>query len=239
MEFAKLLDSVLWAYGFEETNNFWHSEDLNLCAFPRAFQFDADSLDSRRFYFAGPFLDRPFSPMWKNCSGGRRIVLVSAITGSVDASYFNKIIDSLSGSEYHVILSVGENFPISELQTLPTNFEINSSASHLEILPRTDLHIYSGGASGTLEGFYFGVPLIAVPSAAYNYAIANRLAELGLVLRLPRRALTNEMIRENVETALHDDALLGRVKKMQDVVRSSGGSVMAVDRIEEFLAERA
>lgn len=236
VDFAKLLDSFLWAYGFEETNNFWHSEDLNLCPFPRAFQFDADSLDSRRFCFVGPFLDRPFSPMWKNRSNGKRIILVSAITGSTDANYFNKIIDALSGSEYHVILSVGEHFPISKLQMLPTNFEINRYASHLEILPHTDLHLYSGGIGGTVEGFYFGVPLIAVPSLGTTYRIANRLAELGFALNLPLHSLTSQMIRENIERALHDNTFLSRVKQMQHVVRSSGGSAIAVDRIEEFLA---
>ena len=237
VEFSRLLDSFLWAYGFEETNNFWHSEDLNFYQFPRAFQFNADSIDSRRFCFVGPFLDRPFSPVWKNHSGGNRVILVSAILGT-DANYFNRIIDALSGSEYHVILSVGEHLPISELRTLPANFEINRCASHLEILPHTDLHLYSGGPTGTLEGFYFGVPLIAIPSDEHNYIIVNRLAELGVVRNLPLHALTSQTIREHVEAVLQDHTFLGRVKQMQHVIRSAGGSVMAVDRIEEFLAGR-
>lgn len=234
--FSKLLDSFLWAYGFKEKNSFWHSEDLNLCPLPMEFQFDADLIDSRRFCFAGPFLDRPFIPMWKNRSGGKRIILISAISGSTDANYFNIIIDALSGSQHYVILSVGEHFPISKLKALPENFEINRYASHLEILPHTDLHLYSGGISGTLEGFYFGVPLIALPSYIGNYQIAKRVAELGFGLNLPLHAMTSEMIRENIEKVLQDDAFLGRVKQMQQVIRSSGGSVMAVDRIEEFLA---
>lgn len=239
VEFSKLLDAFLWAYGFEDANHFWHSEDLNICPLPRVFQFDADSIDSRRFCFAGPFLDRPFTPVWKNRSGGRRIVLVSAVTASTDASYFNSVINALSGSEYHVILSVGEHFPICELQALPSNFEVNRCASHLEILPHADLHLYSGGVGGTLEGFYFGVPLIAVPSYGPNYKIARRLAELGFALNLPLHGLTDQMLRESVDSVLQDDALLKRVKEMQHVVRSSGGSVTAVDRIEQFIAERA
>lgn len=236
--FSKLLDAFLWAHGFEETKNFWHSEALNFCPFPRAFQFDADSIDSRRFHFVGPFLERPFSPMWTNRSGGKRIVLVSAITGSKNANYFNKVIDALSGSQHHVILSVGENFPLSDLRSLPENFEINRYASHLEILPHADLHLYSAGITNTLEGFYFGVPLIALPSFINNYQIANRLAEQGLAVHLPAHAITSEMLRESVESVLQDQALLGRVQQMQRAVRSSGGSATAVDKIEEFLADR-
>lgn len=235
-EYSKLLDAVLWAHGLEEPNNFWHTEELNLCPFPKAFQFNAELLDSRRFCFVGPFLDRPFRRMWKNRSGGKRIILVSAITGSLDVRYFNRFVDALTGSEYHVILSVGGHFPISELGALPENFEINTNASHLEILPHTDLHFYSGGVNGTLEGFYFGVPLIALPSFAHNYKIAERLAERGLALNLPLHALTSEMIRDSVESVLRDDAFLERLKETQRVIQNSGGSVIAADRIEEFLA---
>ena len=234
--FSQLLDSVLWAYGFEEPNNFWHIEDLNFYQFPTAFQFNSDSIDSRRFCFVGPFLDRPFSPLWKNHSNGKRVILVSALGGSTDSNYFNKIADALSGTEYHVILSVGEHFPVSELQTLPINFEINRRASHLEILPHTHVHLYSGGPTGTLEGMHFGVPLIAIPSYDRNYIIADHLANLGVVRNLPLHALTSRNILENVEAALRDDTFLCRVKQMRHVVRSSGGSVMAVDRIEKFLA---
>jgi len=238
VNFSRLLDSFLWAYGFEETNNFDHSEDLNLYQFPREFQFNADSIDSRRFCFVGPFLDRPFTPMWKNHSGGRRVILVSAIPGT-DANYFSRFIEALSGSEYHVILSVGEHMPTSaELQTLPANFEINTSASHLEILPHTDLHVYSGGPTGTLEGLYFGVPLIAIPFEDHNKIIVDRLSELGVVLNLPSQSLTSRMIREKIEAALRDSAFLSRVKEMQGVIRSSGGSVMAADRIDDYLAGR-
>lgn len=237
-DFAKLLDSFMWAYGFEETNSFWHIEDLNICPFPRRFQFDADSLDSSRFFFAGPLLERPFSRVWKNVRGGKPIILVSAITASTDTNYFNRIIAALSGAEYHVILSVGANFPTSELQALPRNFEINKHASHLEILPHADLHLYSGGIGGTLEGFYFGVPLVALPTFGPNYKIAHRLAELGVALNLPFHGITSQAMRESIEGALQNKALLGRVKQMQSVVRSAGGSAAAVDRIERFLAER-
>lgn len=243
VEFSSLLDSFLWAYGFEDPDNFWQTEDLNLYQIPREFQFNPDSLDSRRFCFVGPFLDRPFTPVWKNHSGGKRIILVSApggpTGGIVDANYFNKIIDALSESEYHVILSVGEHFPTTDLRTLPTNFEINRHASHLEILPHTHLHLYSGGPNGTLEGLYFGVPLIAITSYDRNYITANRFAELGIARNLQLHTLTSQMIRENVDAVLQDNTMLDRIKEMQHVVRRAGGSVMAVDRIEEFLTSRA
>jgi MGT family glycosyltransferase len=237
VEYYKLLDSFMWAYGFEQPNNFWYREELNLCPLPREFQFDSDFIDGDHFYFVGPLLDRPFTRIWKNRSGGKRIILVSTLTGSIDANYFNKVIDGLSNSEYHVILSVGRNFETGGLRPLPPNFEINTCASHLEILPYTDLHLYSGGISGTLEGFYFGVVLIAMPTFSYNYRIAERLAERGLTLNLPFHALTSQMIRDSVDAALRDHALLGRVRQMQTVVRSSGGAREAVDRIEKFLAE--
>jgi len=237
--FSRLLDSFMWAFGFEETNNFWHAEDLNLCQFPRELQFHSDSLNTDRFCFVGPFLDRPFTPMWKNQCGGKRVILVSASAQSTDANYYNRIADALSCSDYHVILSVGEHVSIGELRTFPSNFEINRFASHLEILPHTDLHLYSAGPTSTLEGFYFGVRLVAMPSIEHNYILANRLSELGVAINLPLQEVTSNTIRETVEKALQDDKLYDRVEQMQRIVRNLGGSEMAVDKIEEYLASRA
>jgi len=101
------------------------------------------------------------------------------------------------------------------------------------------LHLYSAGPTGTLEGFYFGVRLIAMPSIEHNYILANRLSELGVAINMPLRDLTSKTIRETVEKSLEDDRLYDRLKQMQRIVRSLGGSVAAVDKIEEYLASRA
>jgi len=238
VEFSTLLDSVLWAHGLDGTNSFWHSEDLNFYQFPKEFQFNSELIDDRRFCFVGPFLDRPFSRVWEDRSGGKRVILVSDVGGSFSDSYFSKVTAALSGSEYHIILSVGEQFQMDKLSSLPANFEINRSASHLAILPHADLHLYSGGPNGTLEGLHFGVPLIAIPWYDRNRITANRLAELGVIRNLPLETLTSQMIKENVDAVLQGNFSRGRMEQLQQVVRSSGGSVLAADRIEEFLEAR-
>jgi MGT family glycosyltransferase len=238
-EFSRVLDAHMWAQGIEEPGNFWHAEALNLYQMPREVQFDSETLDSRRFCFVGPFMDRPFKPMWENRSGGKPIILVSAISDFTDTDYFNKVIDALADSPFHVILSIGTQFPLDKLRPLPANFSINERASHIEILPHVALHVYSGGTTSTLENFYFGVPQIAIPSWEHNNNMANRLVELGLALKLSLDTLTSQMLRDSVEAALRDEEFLSRVKHIQHVLQNSGGSALAADKIEEALAAHA
>jgi MGT family glycosyltransferase len=237
LEFAGILDSFLRSYGIEEADNLWHVESLNICLFPRVFQYDVELFDDR-YCFVGACLNRPFQPMWENKSGGKPIILVTDTTGSDDHSYFNALIDALSGREFHVILSVDEQFQKGAVQSLPANFEINQHASHLEIIPHTSLLICQAGMGGTLEAIYSGVPVIALPLSPSHEEVACRLVELGLGIRLPRHALRTDIIRHNVERVLADTSLLRRVKDMQDIFRRSGGAVMAADKIEDYLGIR-
>jgi MGT family glycosyltransferase len=234
LEFGRILDSFLWAYGINEKDSLWRVEDLNIGFIPREFQYHSDSFDNR-YCFVGPCLNRPFHPVWRNNSVGRPIILITDTTGSCDSSYFNAFVDALSGSEYHVILSIGEQVQSSSLQLLPPNFEVNRDASHLEIIPHAALLICQSGTGGVFEALYYGVPMITLPITPFHEEVAYRVDELGLGISLPRHAITSDMIRDSVEGVLGDAALLGRVKEMQRAFRSSGGAAMASDKIEEFL----
>jgi MGT family glycosyltransferase len=233
LEFSKLLDSFM-AYGFEEKGNFWHTEKLNLYFIPKAFQHNGELFDER-FCFVGSCLNRPFRRTWKNRSKGRPIIIVSDVSGSSDASYFKSVVDALSGSEYHVILSLGEIMSENSLGSLPENFEINRGAYHLEMLPYASLTICAGGLGTTMESIYHGVPVVALPPSPFQKEVAYRIAELGVGIHLPRHQVSIDMIRGAVITALRDDSLLENVRNMQRIVRTSGGEQMAVESIENYL----
>ena len=237
LHFAKLLDSFMSSHGLEQTDNLWHTESLNLYFIPKAFQYHEDYFDDR-FLFVGTCLKRPFRPMWKNNGRGKPIVLVSGTSWVNDINYFKMFVPALSDLDCHVILSVGDGFPVSTLGTLSGNFEINQHASHLEILPHTTLAICQGGMNTTLESIYHRVPVISFPLTPSHAEIGYRTVELGVGIQLPKLSMSPQMIRDAVETALGDASLLERVKTMQQVFRNSGGVANAADRIERFIGVR-
>lgn len=237
LQFSARLDEFLSRYGFDEKNNLWHAAQLNLHLIPKAFQYHADSFD-KRFAFVGACLNRPFTRTWMDHSRGRPIVLVSHLSdplSGTDTNHFKRFIQALSNVDCHVVLSIGQHIGAEELQMIPTNFEINRDASHLEILPHCSLFVGQGGTGSTLEALYHGVPVILSPVTPFHEEVTYRAIELGVGINLPKTSSLSA-IRTTVEAALHSDDLLARVEDLQCLFKQSGGEPMVADEIERFIA---
>jgi len=180
-------------------------------------------------------LNRPFRRTWKRCGFGKQLILVSGLSDGQDVAHFRMVVDALMESDYHVILSIGRQIEPNSLGEIPSNFEINIGAHHLEMLPYTALMICQGGVGTILEAIYHGVPLICIPPDTEDADNSYRVAELGLGKYLRKEELTADLIRDCVTEVLSDGELLDRVKRMQEVFKKSGGARAAVDSIDEFL----
>lgn len=234
VNFGKALDLFLSAYGIRGEGNLWHTEGLNIHFIPKEFQYAADSFDERTC-FVGPCLDRPTEPAWRSKVNGKEIILVYDFSSGADIDYFKTFIDALSDLECHVVLSLGERIEATALKAVPSNFEINQYASHLEILPYASLSVGRPGMGGTMEALYHGVPVITQPLTPLHQEIAFRLTELEVGISLPVQ-LSKDLIREVVMKALRDTQLRQHAVSMGQLVRSSGGAIMAADSIEHYLS---
>lgn len=237
LAFAHLLDSFMSTYGFEGKNHLWHVERLNIFFVPREFQHGCDSFDSR-FKFVGATHNRkPRVGVWKNSiERGKALLLISENTASHDDRFLRLCIDAFAESRYHVVFSKGLHSPEVSSALLPKNFEINHKAFNCEILPFASVMLCQGGLGTVLESLHHGVPVVAVPPSLWNAEVAYRLAELGLGLDIPARSVTPRAVREAVDAVFSDEALLERVRCMQEVLRASPGAEAAADAIEETLA---
>lgn len=240
VELGRALDDFLSEHGIHAPGSLWHTEALNIYFLPQAFQYNAEELDEQRSCFVGASINRPFSPSWTNRSGGKPIVLVSGFSGTAGSpmdggsGFFKVFIDALRDSPYHCILSIGSNIPESALGPLPSNFEVNRHASHLEILPHVALSVCHGGMGSTLEALYHGVPVLAIPMNPRTEEVAFRLRELGLGTSVSRRALTPDQALACVNEMTHDAELCDRVKHTQQVFRRSGGARLGAEKIEAY-----
>jgi MGT family glycosyltransferase len=236
LAFAAMVDSFLSTYGFEGRGHLWHFEKLNVVFVPREFQYGHDSFDSR-FKFVGATHNRkPRAGAWKNrAEKGKPLLLISESTSSGDGKFLRLCIEAFADSQYHVVVSKGLNSPEVSSASLPRNFEINREAFNCEILPFTDVMLCEAGMGTTLESLYHGVPVVAAPPNAFNSEVAYRTAELGLGLHVRQQDLASGTLRQAVDTASSDEALLRRVKRMQSELASSPGAEGAANSIEEYL----
>jgi dTDP-L-oleandrosyltransferase len=239
LEGAKEMDSFLASHGVKTKDNYWRTEDLNIHFIPKAFQYNSEYFDDR-FCFVGALLNRPFRRSWENKSNGKPIILICGISGLRgmkldDDAYYRKFIDGLSSSNYHCILSIQDRRIVDSIGDLPHGWEINTTASHLEILPHTSIFVGHAGMSSTLEAIYYGVPALLVPHSSLCREIAYRVAELGLGIQLSMDRLSTDSIQAAAADLLQNERILLRVREMQKVFRASGGAALGANRIEALL----
>ena len=101
------------------------------------------------------------------------------------------------------------------------------------IIPACDLVITHGGNNTTTEALHFGKPMIVLPLFWDQFDNAQRMAELGLGVRLPTYDFEDDELRDAVGQLLADGDLRRRMAVEGERIRARDGKTRAADLIEE------
>ena len=213
-------------------------EELTVVFMPREFQYEGDAFD-QRFLFVGPSL-RASGPEQgllpeRSVDSQMRIYVSLGTLRNNQPEFYRMCLHAFDSREWQVVMSVGDKIDIGALGPLPENFVVMRNAPQLELLPNVDAFVSHGGLNSTMESLYFGVPLVVVPSIKEQRLTARRVQGMGLGLVLEHGQLTPEILREAVRTVACDREIRRRVKSMQKLVRSAGGSGRATEAIINFV----
>jgi MGT family glycosyltransferase len=213
-------------------------EELTVVFMPREFQYRGDAFD-QRFLFVGPSL-RASGPEQgllteRSVDSQMRIYVSLGTLRNNQPEFYRICLHAFDSGEWQVVMSVGNKIDIGALGPLPENFVVMRNAPQLELLPNVDAFVSHGGLNSTMESLYFGVPLVVVPSIKEQRLTARRVQGMGLGLVLEHGQLTPETLREAVRTVACDQEIRRRVKSMQKLVRSAGGSGRATEAIINFV----
>jgi UDP:flavonoid glycosyltransferase YjiC (YdhE family) len=88
---------------------------------------------------------------------------------------------------------------------------------------------------GSSEGLFTGVPMIAVPQAADQFANADRLVELGVARRIDTPGAAAAVLRTALTELVADPEVTRRSALLRADVRAEGGTMRAADLIENRL----
>lgn len=233
MKLLRSLDARLTA---DDLLNGKHPPQARLAFFPRAFQFAGETFDES-FSFVGPcFSERAFQGSWEQSAGpDRRLVVVTIGSGQWDWSeFFHACVAAFAGLPWRFVIAVGHNDPCGlGLGTVPENIEFHQRIPLQRLLPRADLFICSAGMGSAMEALYHGVPVLAIPHAADQFGVADRIVELGLGRKLAADETDGRSLREAVVGILGDEQVRGNVREMQSLIRDAGGPAAAADIIEQ------
>lgn len=227
-------------YGIKEENSFFHNERLNIYLYPRVYQLDGNAFGERFFYAGRCAAEQAYHGVWRTVNAGERpIVLVSTSTAYAPVrDYFKMCIDALSDLRWHVLLAIGDNIDPETFNPLPPHCEIVQHIPLIKVMPHVNLFICLGGPISTTEALYHGIPLLMITHGHTDpEAYAENAVRLGIAIHLRKCETTVENIRQSALRVMEDQAIVDRVRQLQNFVRREPGAEDTANRIEEHLQQ--
>ncbi|MEK4099846.1 macrolide family glycosyltransferase [Bacillus sp. FSL E2-0195] len=167
----------------------------------------------------------------------KKVVFISMGTVfNEQPEFYEKCFEAFKGIDATVILVVGKKININQFKDIPYNFKVYNYVPQLEVLKHTDVFVTHGGMNSSSEALYYGVPLVVVPVTGDQPLVAKRIAEVGAGIRLDRKELTPELLREAVKKVMDDATFKEKSRKVGETLRDAGGYKKAIEEIEKFVS---
>ena len=188
---------------------------------------------SDKYIFVGPSIRSTNNVFEKT---REKLVYISMGTVNNDMTVFYKnCIDALKDSDYQVVLSVGDQVDIKQLEEYviksesKAQFQVFPYVNQIAVLEKADAFITHCGMNSVSEALYFKVPLVMYPQTNEQKGVAFRVNELEAGMYL-----SGDSISE-IGIALKELLQQSKYKEQATVISNSfskcGGSEAAVKKI--------
>jgi MGT family glycosyltransferase len=213
---------------------FWREVPLTIAFMPAAFHPGSEQFDDR-VRFVGPALGRTETHDVALPDGPLLYISLGTVFNE-RASFFADAITAFGDGPLPVVINHGSRLSTADFPGTPANVTLAPHVPQLQVLERASVFITHGGMGSTQEGIAAGVPLVVVPQMIEQEMTADRVAELGIGVRLNPADVTPARLAEAVEKVTTDPSFRVAAEKMGAAARAAGGAPAAADVIEDFLA---
>jgi zeaxanthin glucosyltransferase len=191
------------------------------------------------FHYTGPFANGAVRPHvdfpWDRLDGRPIIYASLGTTRNAQAFVLRLIAEACQDLGLQLVISLGGRFDPETFADLPGKPLVTKYAPQLELLKLASMVITHGGPNTVFEALMQGKPIVAIPIAHDQPAVAARLARLGIAEVLPVMRLSAKRIRAAITTVLNNPGYRQKAELMQTKLRSLNGLDRAVEVIEEAL----
>jgi zeaxanthin glucosyltransferase len=161
---------------------------------PKEFDFESFHWPPQ-FHYTGPFHDgrgRIESDFpWDRLTGEPIIYASMGTLQNGLESAFSTIAEAVGRRPgMQLVLSIGPTLDPKQVQSLPANSIVVSSAPQVELLRRSALCITHAGLNTTLESLAQGVPMVAIPVSMDQPGVAARIAYTKTGAYVPLQEMT-------------------------------------------------
>ena len=188
---------------------------------------------SDKYVFVGPSIRPPRDTFEKT---REKLVYISMGTVNNDMTgLYKKCIDALKDSDYQVVLSVGSQVDIKQLEAYvaksecKAQFHVLPYVDQIAVLAQADAFLTHCGMNSVSEALYFKVPLIMYPQTNEQKGVAFRVSELGAGIYL--NGNTADDIQMAIKEILHSPVYKEQAAVISDSFSKCGGSKSAVEKI--------
>lgn len=182
---------------------------------------------SDKYAFVGPSIRPTTGTVEKRRS---RLVYISMGTVNNDMlPLYRSCLSALSGTEYQVILAVGNTVPIESFGELPEHISVFPQVDQIAVLQQADLFVSHCGMNSVNESLFFGVPLLMLPQTPEQSGVAERVAQLGAGILLKKSDAA--AIAQGIERAFTDSSYRENARKISAGFQACSGAKGAADKI--------
>ncbi len=203
---------------------------------PREFDFPI-KLQLPQFRYAGPFHDdegkQAVSFPWKKLTGKPLIYAsMGTLVNGAEHVYRTilRVASRLDGIQ--MVLSVGKNIDLEELEPIPSNVIAVPRAPQIELLEKAALCITHAGANTALESLARGVPMVAIPVGFDQPGVAVRIAYHGVGEFVDVKDLTEDTLGPLVQAVMSDSRYRDNARRFQHLIAAAHGLDVAATIIE-------
>lgn len=193
------------------------------------------------FHYSGPFVSQSARPPvdfpWHRLDGRPLIYASLGTTRNIQPFVFDMIAEACRGLDAQLIISLGGRFSPEQFGPFPGDPLVVRYAPQLDLLKVAAIVITHAGPNTVLETLMQCVPMIAIPIAHDQPAIAARLTRLKLAQVIPPRDLSADKVRAAIVTLLNDPHYRDSAQSIGIQMRSLCGASHASDVIEAALAK--
>lgn len=186
------------------------------------------------FHYAGPFLRASQGRFEWPAGDGRPLVYctLGTLQGS-RAGIFRNVARACAKLDLRLLISQGERGGLKSAD-LPGNPLVYDWVPQGAVLARADLVVCHGGMNSVLETLGLGLPMVVIPIAFEQSAVAARLERAGVARALSRRASARQLAGAIAEVR-RSPGFRERAEAVRVEIRESGGVRRAADLIESTL----
>jgi MGT family glycosyltransferase len=213
-------------------------ELAHITQLPQCLDFPRSGLPPT-FHYTGPFVDEAARLStefpWEQLDGRPVIYASLGTTLKGEPATFHLIAEACDGLGVQLVIALGGRRDPEMFHNMPGKPLIVRDAPQLELLKRAEIVITHAGPNTVFETLMQGKPMIAIPKAFDQPAIAARLAWLGVAIVLRPGKLSVQEIRSALSTVLSDPGYRKAARGLQARIRSEHGLERAADVIEQSL----